>query len=90
MGSVSGERIRVMGWILQSGGTSESNIHFKSASGGTQLTGDQRIPPYTGGANHTLPIAYTGYFETSTGEGLYADVATDSLNGTLFYVTYVP
>lgn len=79
-----------MGWILQSGGTSESNIHFKSASGGTQLTGDQRIPPYTGGANHTLPIAYTGYFETSTGEGLYADVATDSLNGTLFYVTYVP
>ena len=88
--AVTGKRIRVMGGIYQSGGAAVSNIWFKSNSGGARLTADLRVPMIDNGENFFLPIVECGYYETSTGHGLFTDVATDSCNMTVFYIEYTP
>lgn len=86
--AVTGKRIRVMGWILQSNG-SIGTIQFKSASGGTALTPVLAIP-----ANSSVPwvleVKQSGYFETNTGEGLFCDVATTQINLFVNYLVFTP
>lgn len=88
--ATSGKRIRVMGWIAQGDGGIGTYL-FKSNSGGTQLTGGLYCPNgATAGLHHFFPITNSGYFETSTGHGLFADVATATINFTIFYISYTP
>lgn len=88
--AVSGSKLRVMGWVLQSDGAVVGTVVFKSASGGTQLTAPVSVPASTGGTTDKLPIAYCGYFETNTSEGLYADITTAGVLINIFYLEYIP
>lgn len=88
--AVTGKRIRVMGWMIQSSGAAPGAINFKSANGGTQLTAALSMPPNGAGVIDHLPITDTGYFETLTGEGLFCDIATTTMSVNIFYTTYTP
>lgn len=88
--AVSGKRIRVMGWNAQTQNAAAGTYLFKSASGGTTLYPTTYAPPLTSGAMHQMPIAQSGYFETNTGEGLYADCTTQVVTVAVFYITYTP
>lgn len=89
LAAITGKRIRVMGYIAQSSAAGASQFQLKSASGGTVIknwetqNGIAAAPLY-------LPIVNSGYCETNTGEGLFADVATSILYLTIFYITYTP
>ena len=85
----TGKRIRLMGWILQANGAGLSGVTFKDGNGGSTLC-LLNITPNTNGANDKLPIVDSGYFETTAGNGLYADIATTDLLATIFYIAYVP
>jgi hypothetical protein len=88
--AVTGQRIRVMGWLAQSTGAAVSNFGLKSASGGTFILAGVVVPMITNGVIDKLPIVETGYCETNTGEGLFVDVITSDLSLNLFYITYTP
>lgn len=85
---VAGSRIRVMGWAMQSSDSSRRFYLFKSASGGTRLCGFFNAPPNTADAQQ-FPITISGYFETNTGEGLFADLELD-IHVNVFYIVYTP
>lgn len=87
--AVTGKRIRVMGWILQSNGAGLSGVTLKDGSGGATLC-TLNVTPNTNGANDKLPIVDSGYFETTAGTGLFCDVATTSCLATIFYIEYAP
>lgn len=89
--AVTGRRILVMGWKIQSSAAIGS-FQFKSASGGTLLTPVFTSPPNTNGATNDLPVIPNGpgYFETNTGEGLFVDVFTAAQEFLIFYITYKP
>lgn len=87
--AVTGSRIRVFGWQLQGAG-GVSVFTLKSNSGGTVIFPPTTIPTGAAGLIDRLPIVESGYMETSTGHGLFCDVATSNLNLSLFYMIYVP
>lgn len=89
LAGVSGERIRIMGMVFSAEDATAGFIRLKSASGGTQLLGRITCPVSTSPA-FQLPIVDSGYCETNTGEGLFADVAIAAVYGTIFYITYTP
>lgn len=85
---VSGKRIRAMGWDAQ-GDAGIGAIVFKSASGGTVLTAAQYVPNgATAGLRYEKSIVDSGYFETNTGEGLFADITAFAINLNLYYIIY--
>ena len=85
---VTGKRIRVMGYDAQ-GDAGISTIVFKSASGGTALTAAQYIPNgATAGLRYEKAIVDSGYFETLTDQGLFADITVAAVNLNLYYVIY--
>lgn len=88
--AVTGYRLRIMGWIMQSDGATVGKIQFKSASGGTAITGPMGVPTSTSGVLDKLPVTDCGYFETNISEGLYADITTAGIYITLFYIKYIP
>lgn len=88
--AVTGKIIRVMGMILQCSSATVGNITFENGSGGSDLFGPLNIPPSTAGDTFQLPIFESGYFETSSGTGLYGDVVTGGILASLFYITYTP
>lgn len=88
--AVTGQKIRVMGWKLQTQGAAPGTISFKSASGGTALTPVLSIPTNAAGSFDTQELKDSGYYETNTGEGLYCDIATTAISGLIFYITYTP
>ena len=83
---VSGYRVLVMGWIIQSLDAAGSAVGFKSASGGTSLA--YIAAPALIDGPEKQEITDTGWFETNTGEGLYLDVSTFTANITIFYIQY--
>jgi hypothetical protein len=87
--AVAGKRIRVMGWIAQSI-TAVGQHQFTDGSGGTALTDDHYSPLDTSGTKFDMPVIPSGYFETSTGNGLFADITTQNARLTVFYVLYTP
>lgn len=88
--AVSGKRIRVMGLISQGDGGTVGSFQYKSASGGTMISIPLVSPPTTNGEVLNLPVNETGYWETVTGEGLYVDCVTASLNLQTYYIEYIP
>jgi hypothetical protein len=88
--AVSGSRIRVMGLMLQATTGAIGLVTLKSASGGGAISAPMWAPPNTNGAMVFWPIADSGYCETNTSEGLFADVGTATCYITIFYITYVP
>jgi hypothetical protein len=84
--AVTGKRIRVMGFSCYNG-SSASTYNFKSNSGGTVIfRGSKSINTTV----DLLPITETGYFETSTGHGLFLDVGTAAVDLNVYYITYTP
>jgi hypothetical protein len=86
--AVAGKVIRVMGWNAQSNGAVGS-INFKDGSGGTTLHA-VNTPANTAGDSDKQPIVECGYFETSSGVGLFGDCGTTAQLLTIFYITYTP
>lgn len=90
IGAVAGKKIRVMGFdCISSGAASIGIIAIKDGNAGTVLW-QSYMPPQAGGIPYQKPIADSGYFETSTGVGLYADVATANVLLAVYYITYTP
>lgn len=84
--AVTGKRIRVMGWSIYTG-SNASGYNFKSNSGGTIIfRGSKSLNTIVDFA----PINETGYFETSTGHGLFVDIATAAADINIYYITYTP
>lgn len=87
--AVAGKRIRVMGWIAQSI-TAAGQHQFKNGSGGTAFTDDHYAPIDTTGTKFEMSVISSGYFETDTGVGLFADITANNQRLTVFYVVYTP
>ena len=88
--AVAGQRIRVMGLVAQSVGATAGSFQLKSNSAGTMISSIVFAPPITAGLTEKLPITDSGYFETSTGHGLFADATVASINLNVFYISYSP
>lgn len=87
--AVSGKRIRVMGFDAQSNTTTQGELEFIDGSGGSALYMSLYCPP-SSSPPFQKDISFTGYFETSTGTGLFADCVTAAVNVTVYYVEYTP
>lgn len=85
----TGQRIRVMGlsFTANAAGTNPG-IALLDGSGGTVLYA-VTIPAVTVG-EHARPIADCGYFETSTGTGLFMTITTATANLFVNYILYTP
>jgi len=87
--AITGQRIRIMGLIAQADGAGNPYIGFQTGAAGARILGAfypsiVTLPPFI------LPITQSGYAETSTGDGLYADVGVAAVTGTIFYIAYIP
>lgn len=83
----TGYIVRVVGWHGQSNGAAQGTFIFKSASGGTVLTSAKYLPPNTN-EPWCVPLDDSGYCETVSGQGLYADVTAAAINLDVFVVKY--
>lgn len=88
--AVTAKRIRVMGFDAQSTTAANAALNFDSGSGGTLIWGPVNLPLSTSGILIEKPVINSGYFETATGVGLYADVATTGAFVNVYYITYTP
>lgn len=88
--AVSGKRIRVYSWLIQSQGAGISGVAFLSASGGTLLMNAVAPSNAAVPANDKLPFCLPGYFETITGEGLFCNIGTTASYVFLDYIVYTP
>lgn len=79
---------RIMGFDLQSSTAAIGVISFKDGSGGTFLWVATAVPAIGAPPPYSKPIVDSGYFETSASTGLFADVGTAAVNGTVYYITY--
>ena len=87
---VSGKRLRIMGWAAQSNTSTVGWYQFEDGSAGSDLASVLYAPASNSAQTQQFPITDSGYFETSTGTGLYADIGTATVNLTIFYVEYTP
>ena len=80
---VSGKRIKVLGWILNSAGNADNTVDFRDDS--TQLTGAMNCGP-----THTCTAALSelGWFTLPVGAGLDMDIAGASVDvdGVVVYI----
>lgn len=88
LANASGYKYRFMGGWAASAGAGVSVITFKDGTGGTNLLGMQ--PAGNAVGIDFLPIIESGYAETTTGNGLFADVSTTAARVTVFYIKYKP
>ena len=89
--AITGKKIRVMGAKIQSA-AAQGTYSFKSASAGTVLS-----PAFSAPASTLPPEDWPiqpqggpGYIETNSGEGLFVDVGTNTVNFLIFYIAYKP
>ena len=85
---VAGKRIRVLGYAVQSDSATQGIYGFINGSGGTGFS--SFTAPPSSSAPFLLPLTPSGYFETSTGTGLFINVATASVSVNIFYIVYTP
>lgn len=80
--AVAGEKIRILGVVINHGDTTPSSVTFNSKSGsaGTAIS-----PPLKTVANGgwVIPYSKQGWFETLSGEGLSASTGTGSTTGVI-------
>lgn len=86
--AVTGKRLRILGFHSTPSGAGNPSLVLLNGSGGTQLFGSV-LQANTVGPLY-LPVIESGYFETSTGVGLFATTATANLDLNVFYVEYTP
>ncbi len=86
--AVTGKRIRVMGYKIQSAASTAGAYAFKSGSGGTVVDGG--YTPVIGGMPLVMIPWDAGYFETDTGVGLFADIVTHGASVQVYYIEYTP
>lgn len=87
--AVTAKKIRVMGWILSANAVATNpGVALKDGNAGTVLAGT--ILPAPEVKNDKLPIVDSGYFETTAGTGLYADITTATAKVQVFYIAYTP
>jgi hypothetical protein len=86
--AVSGKRIRVMGYRIKSQNAAAAML-WKSLNAAVNVF-HCNIPALSTGLPEALEIADCGYFETTTGDVLAADVSGDALNVNVFYIEYTP
>ncbi len=86
--AVTGKRVRVMGYKTQSTTGVQGAYVLKDGSGGTTLDGG--FAPPLAGLPFLIPVQEEGYFETTDGVGLFADVVTGPITIQVFYKEYVP
>lgn len=90
--AITGKRVRIMG--LQ--GCAESiagygSIQFRDASGGTFISSLIYLYQADKPSPQFWPIVDSGYgIETAAGNGLYIDVAVNTVNLNVFYIAYTP
>jgi hypothetical protein len=89
LAAITGKRIRVMGLDGYSDAAGGSVVAILDGSGGTVL--------YRAGFSSAitqtpkgLPITDSGYFETSTGVGLFMNAITTAGAINVFYIAYTP
>lgn len=87
--AITGRAIRVMGFTIQGDG-GVSKVTFKNGSGGAALFGPITAASSTTPDQFIVPIVASGYFETSSGTGLFADISTTAANINVFYLDYAP
>lgn len=91
--AVPGKRIRFMGAILQSQGAGLSGIAFKDGAGGAVLAtyvAPSNASPSTAPNALPIPLEKSGYWETTAGNGLYADITTTAAYINASTIQYVP
>ena len=88
--AVSGRRIRVMGWLIQSATGVVGTFNFKSGVGGPGIIGVFGAPPITAGVIDKLPIIDPGYAECAVTTALVVDIALAAVNINLFFIAYPP
>lgn len=87
--AVTGKKIRVMGFYCQTNGAANAAISIKDGSGGTAY--ESFIAPQNTGLPFVLPVKDSGYWSTTTGNGVYADNGTATAGIlVLRYVEYTP
>jgi hypothetical protein len=88
LAGVAGKRHRVLGFTGQGGSTAgDSGVSFRDGSGGVYKSYFY-FPARTTGPV-LFPIVDSGYWETTTGNGIFVDVDTNTAIVNLFYITYV-
>lgn len=86
---ITNKKIRFMGLSgIADTATGVSNVYFKNGSGGTNLTNTIVLPINTTPTSMIMPIVDGGYFETTTGTGLFVDVFAQNCRMTVFYIVY--
>jgi hypothetical protein len=90
--AISGKRIRFMGFMAcaEDATTNFASLKFKNGSGGTAFTHTIPCWAFPTSPQAGLPIVDSGYFETTAGVGLYADIGAVTVNMTVFYIAYTP
>lgn len=90
--AITGKRIRFMGLIGFSDSTTiPGRVFFKDGNAGTMLGFGIHLPVNNVGNQMTFPIADPGYFETTAGTGLFADLTSAAAVAmTVFYIVYTP
>lgn len=87
----TGYRIRVMGWSSQTiSAAAVGYYRFKDGNGGSVITQYLWAPITTVGQSDKFPITDSGYFETTSGNGLYADSTTADICLLVHYIIYAP
>lgn len=85
---VSGKIIRVMGDKTQGIGAGGS-ILFKAGSGGSVII-SHSVPDVAAGRPYDNPVIDAGYYELTSGVGLFADINTVSIDVQVSYIIYTP
>ncbi len=86
--AVAGKRVRIMGLLSQTNNAAQGALQFLNGNAGPLLYSYWQ--PTTAQTPEKLPVIDTGYFETSTGNGLYATVITQPIICNIFYIIYTP
>lgn len=86
--AVTGYRVRVMGLIAQSNNAAQGTLQLLDGSGGTPLY--SYVQPTNAQPPEKLPLDPAGYFETSTGVGLFATILTQAIVCNVSYILYKP
>jgi hypothetical protein len=86
--AVSGKKIRVLGFILQAGGTA-TTVVFNTKPGGAG-TAVSAVFDLLARGGTSAPIHNYGWFETSSGEGLTVTTGTGSSVGVQVVYTLLP
>jgi hypothetical protein len=86
--AISGTRIKVMMLEAQTDGAATGKLQLLNGSGGSNLWCYNT--PVAGQSPLFRPFCEIGYFETSTGTGLYSTITTTGQFFSLYYIQYTP